>query len=79
MRGERLPGVMRGVSPCTDCEERYPACHDHCPKDGRGEYGYHAWKKDIQDVKDKKKTYDEFIQNEYDEWNRRQRWRRKTF
>ena len=79
MHGERLPGVMRGVSPCTECKERYPGCHDHCPKDSRGEYGYHAWKKDVQTIKDKKKTYDEFIQNEYDEWNRRQRWRRKTF
>ena len=30
-------------SPCKDCQERFTACSDKCPKDLRGEYGHHAW------------------------------------
>ena len=33
-------------SPCMNCPERFTACHDHCPKDARGEYGYGKWKAD---------------------------------
>ena len=34
------------VNPCHNCTERFIACHDNCPKDARGEYGYAAWKAD---------------------------------
>lgn len=30
-------------APCRDCQERFTACSDKCPKDARGEYGYKAW------------------------------------
>ena len=68
---KRIPGVIRGVSPCTDCAERSEACWDKCPKDARGEYGYNAWKADIKDIKDKRKAYDSL--------NRRKQWQRKIF
>ena len=35
------------MSPCKDCQERHTACHGHCPKDARGEYGYEAWKAEM--------------------------------
>jgi hypothetical protein len=35
---------MTKPSPCMGCTERFTACHDRCPKDARGEYGYLAWK-----------------------------------
>ena len=38
---------MSKCSPCKDCQERFTACHDHCPKDARDEYGYKAWKADM--------------------------------
>ena len=41
MKGERLPGVMRGVSPCAECTERHTACHDKCPN-------YQAWKAEVE-------------------------------
>jgi hypothetical protein len=58
---KRLPGVIRGVSPCAECSERHTACHDNCPK-------YKEWKAEMQKVKDKKK--------EYDRLNRRKGWQR---
>ena len=39
---------MSKVSPCKGCTERFTACSDRCPKDARGEYGYKAWKADIE-------------------------------
>lgn len=33
--------------PCKDCAERFQACWDRCPKDARGEYGYKAWRDQI--------------------------------
>ena len=68
---KRISGAIRGVSPCTDCGERHTACWDHCPKDARGEYGYQAWKADIQNIKDKRKSYNEL--------NRRKSWQRTTY
>lgn len=35
-------------NPCDGCTERFIACSDRCPKDQRGEYGYKAWKADLQ-------------------------------
>ena len=65
---KRLPNVIRGVSPCTECPERHTACHDRCPKDERGEFGYKTWKAEVQKVKEKKKAYDEL--------NRRKSWQK---
>ena len=39
---------MREPCPCNGCTERFTACHDRCPKDKRGEYGYKAWKERYQ-------------------------------
>ena len=36
---------MNRIAPCKDCAERFTACHDRCPKDERGEFGYKAWVK----------------------------------
>ena len=55
---KRITGAIRGVSPCTGCTERFPACWDHCPKDERGEFGYKAWKAEIKRVK---KARDEYL------------------
>lgn len=48
---QRITGAVRGVPPCKDCTERFLACHDRCPKDERGEFGYKAWKAEGQRVK----------------------------
>ena len=40
------------LSPCKDCRERFTACHDICPKDKRGEYGYKAWKSELEQKKE---------------------------
>jgi hypothetical protein len=42
---------MRNNSPCKDCPERFIACSDKCPKDARGEYGYKAWRVDLDKIK----------------------------
>lgn len=54
---KRLPGIIRGASPCRGCTERLSACWGNCTKDARGEYGYKAWKADLEDMKAKKKAY----------------------
>lgn len=54
---KRLSGAIRGVSPCTGCEERFRACWDHCPKDERGGFGYKAWKAEIKRVKKARQEY----------------------
>lgn len=69
---KRIPGVIRGLSPCADCTERSSACWDNCHKDARGDYGYKAWKADVEAMKAKKKAY-------HDLNRRRRQWRRKIF
>ena len=76
---KRLSGVMRGSPPCKDCEERHTACHDNCPKDMRGEYGYKHWKAEAQVVNDKRKAYAEDRNKVYEEEYRRKSWGIKTF
>lgn len=71
MHGERLHGVMRGMSPCTECGERHTACHDKCQK-------YHEWKAEAQKIKEAKTAYLEDRQQAYEEQKRRNRWGRKT-
>ena len=78
MRGERMPGVIRGVSPCTNCTEKFTACHGKCPKDQRGEYGYDAWKAEVQKIKDKQKAYIDNRNMAYEEEKRRNTWLRTT-
>lgn len=74
----RLPGVMRGVSPCTNCGERHTACHDKCPKDERGEYGYDAWRSDAKKVNDNRKAYVDEKHKLYEEEKRRKKWLKTT-
>lgn len=63
---QRLPRIIREDSPCRDCTERFTACSGCCPKDARGEYGYKAWKAEIQAIKDAQKAYNNL--------NRRKSW-----
>jgi hypothetical protein len=55
------------ISPCKGCAERFTACSDRCPKDERGEYGYKAWKAELEKFKAKKKEY---IQRRREDWLR---------
>ena len=48
---QRIYSPIRDMPPCRGCTERFTACHDHCPKDARGEFGYMAWKNEISRVK----------------------------
>lgn len=43
---------MSKVGPCKGCTERFTACSARCPKDERGEYGYKAWKADLETEKE---------------------------
>ena len=63
------PNEYRVCSPCKDCAEKYPACHDACPKDRRGEYGYSKWKEEREAVKLNKIEYQKRIGK--DKWDRR--------
>ena len=69
---KRLPGIIRGTSPCEGCEERFAACWGKCPKDVRGERGYNAWTNEIRETKAKMKEY-------YELNRRRRQWRKKIF
>lgn len=71
MRGARLPNNVRGVSPCAECTERHTACHDNCPK-------YHAWKADVQKIKEARNAYLEKREQEYEAERRRARWGKTT-
>lgn len=57
---QRPPRSVRDNSPCAGCTERFLACSDRCPKDERGEFGYMAWKAEIQSVKNAQKAYNSF-------------------
>lgn len=61
---------IRDGAPCKDCAERFLACSDHCPKDERGEFGYKAWRTKLEEMKGKRKAYNNL--------NRRRKWQRKT-
>ena len=56
-RGYRISNAIRDVSPCKDCTERFSACQDRCPKDARGEYGYKAWRAEMDRVKEERSKY----------------------
>lgn len=68
---QRMPSAIRGFSPCKNCEERFIACSDKCPKDIRGEYGYKAWKAEIERVKHNRKQY---LDDRCDDMKRRETW-----
>lgn len=57
-------------SPCKDCPERFPACSAHCPKDARGEYGYKAWRVDLEA---EKKARAEYLQQQQSVWSEAKR------
>lgn len=54
---QRINLVVRGCSPCKDCTERFTACSGRCPKDQRGEFGYNAWKAEVERVKEVRNEY----------------------
>ena len=54
---QRIRLSVRGHSTCQDCEERFIACSDNCPKDKRGEPGYKAWKGEVERVNEARKAY----------------------
>ena len=54
---KRLTGAVRDIPPCKGCKERFLACHDRCPIDARGEFGYNAWKAEIERVKAAREKY----------------------
>ena len=56
---KKLPNVIRDVSPCKGCEEKFAACHDRCPKDARGEYGFGAWRAEVDRVNKARHQYEE--------------------
>ena len=65
--------------PCKDCHERFYACSDKCPKDARGEYGYKAWKAELQKEKAAEKEYkrrqrEDFLMSEQCE-STKEKWR----
>ena len=53
----RISNAIRDAAPCKDCQERFRACQDRCPKDARGEKGIKAWKAEIERVKKAKLDY----------------------
>ena len=40
------------TGPCKGCQERHPACHDHCEKYKAWIAAYHADQRDIRKLKD---------------------------
>lgn len=57
MKGKKIVVSIRDDSPCDGCTERFPACHDRCPKDLRGEPGFKAFRAEIERVKAVKEEY----------------------
>ena len=62
----RISFNIRDMAPCKDCKERFLACSDKCPKDARGEFGYKAWKAEINRVNEEREKYKRL--------SRRRRW-----
>ncbi len=69
MPGMPLGQDIRESAPCKLCSEKFTACHDRCPKDERGEFGYKAWKAILEDIKKKRKAYLDL--------KRRKKWKRR--
>lgn len=58
-RGMGIHSPTRTVAHCNGCTERTlsPNCHDDCPKDARGEYGYEAWLAEIELLKKEREKH----------------------
>jgi len=54
----RPPCNKRVKSPCLKCEDRELGCHDRCEK-------YKAFKDELQFIKDKRKTRENYEHDEY--------------
>ena len=52
-----LDSPIRDKAPCKGCTERFTACHDRCPKDERGEFGYNAWKDKVDEANKARQAY----------------------
>lgn len=65
---QRLPAPARDVAPCKGCTEKFAACHDRCPKDLHGEYGYKAFRERIDRANTARKEY---IDHKYNNYRRR--------
>jgi hypothetical protein len=56
-----IESPIRDKPPCKDCSERCVTesfnCHDSCPKDNRGEFGYKAWREKVDCVSKARKEY----------------------
>lgn len=61
-------------SPCNGCTERFIACSDRCPKDARDEYGYKAWRADLEVEKKARKEYYQQVQSAWSEAKKRAKW-----
>lgn len=68
---QRLPSKIRETVPCKDCAERFSACSCKCPKDARGEYGYNAWKAEVDRVKQNRNAY---LVSRFEDSKRREKW-----
>ena len=57
-----IDSPIRDKPPCKDCAERCVTetfnCHDRCPKDQRGEFGYMAWKTCLDELNKRRKEYE---------------------
>ena len=59
-----IDSPIRTKPPCYGCKEKFATCHGKCPKDKRGEYGYGAWKTELEKVNAERRKYNEkpFVQ-----------------
>lgn len=60
-----LDSPIRDKPPCYGCTEKFILCHGDCPKDKRGEYGYSAWKAELEKAKQARGDYERSRYNKY--------------
>ena len=65
----RPDATTRLPSPCKDCKERFIACHDHCPKDARGEYGFKKYKAEREKENEARRKYERKPFVQYNPYN----------
>ena len=61
----QIDSPIRDKPPCYGCKEKFTACHGKCPKDNRGEYGYLAWKAELEKANKARAEYDRTHYNKY--------------
>lgn len=61
---KEIDSPIRTKPPCYGCKEKFATCHGKCPKDKRGEYGYGAWRGELDRVNAERRKYNEkpFVQ-----------------